>query len=156
MLGAAAVLGLGLPLKWHRWVWRQRRLEDAARLLKHKFPRLGDQLLGIVELARLESGLGGRSETLVRAAMGQAADAVKDKDFTQAVPQARHRAWAGAAAALAVLVVLAAVLVPEAAGNALIPLFPHRGRRWIVTRSPGWSRFRRRWWCRMRSRLIFR
>ena len=30
----AAVPGLGLPLKWHKWVWRQRRLEDAARLLR--------------------------------------------------------------------------------------------------------------------------
>ena len=119
MLGAAAVLGLGLPLKWHRWVWRQRRLEDAARLLRQKFPRLGDQLLGIVELARLESGLGGRSETLVKAAMHQAAEAVKDRDFRQAVPQARHRTWAWAAAGFLALVGTAAILAPEAARNAL-------------------------------------
>ncbi len=119
MLGAAAVLGLGLPLKWHRWVWRQRRLEDAARLLRRKFPRLGDQLLGIVELARLDSGLGGRSETLVRAAMHQAAEAVKDQDFRRAVPQARHGTWAWAVAGLLLLVGLAAGLAPEAARNAL-------------------------------------
>ena len=25
MLSGSAVLALGLPLKWHRWVWRQRR-----------------------------------------------------------------------------------------------------------------------------------
>ena len=30
LVAGAATLGLGLPLKWHRWVWRQRRLEDAA------------------------------------------------------------------------------------------------------------------------------
>jgi hypothetical protein len=53
LIAGAATLGIGLPLKWHRWVWRQRRLEDAARLLRRTFPRLGDQLLGIVELARL-------------------------------------------------------------------------------------------------------
>jgi hypothetical protein len=41
LLAGAATLGLGLPLKWHRWVWRQRRLEDSARLLRHKFPRPG-------------------------------------------------------------------------------------------------------------------
>ncbi len=52
LAAGAAALGLGVPLKWHRWVWRQRRLEDAARLLRRTFPRLGDQLLGIVELAR--------------------------------------------------------------------------------------------------------
>jgi hypothetical protein len=119
MLSAVAVLGLGLPLKWHRWVWRQRRLEDAARLLRQKFPRLGDQLLGIVELARLESGLGGRSETLVKAAMHQAAEAVKDRNFREAVPQARHRAWAWAASGFLALAGLAAILAPEAARNAL-------------------------------------
>ena len=31
----ALVPGLGLPLKWHKWVWRQRRLEDAAKLDKN-------------------------------------------------------------------------------------------------------------------------
>jgi len=86
LVAGVAVLGLGLPLKWHRWVWRQRRLEDAARLLRRTFPRLGDQLLGIVELARLESGSAGRSERLVQAAMDQAAAAVKDQDFQKVVP----------------------------------------------------------------------
>ena len=57
----AATLGIGLPVKWHRWVWRQRRLEDAARLLRRTFPRLGDQLLGIVELAHHEAATGGQS-----------------------------------------------------------------------------------------------
>jgi hypothetical protein len=41
LVGGALTLGLGLPLKWHRWVWRQRSLEDAARLLKRTFPALG-------------------------------------------------------------------------------------------------------------------
>ncbi|MGI9241187.1 MAG: hypothetical protein ACR2RV_10325, partial [Verrucomicrobiales bacterium] len=75
LLAGAAIPGLGLPLKWHRWVWRQRRLEDAARLLRWKFPMLGDQLLGIVELAKDDSQTG-RSERLVQAAMSQADEAV--------------------------------------------------------------------------------
>lgn len=119
LLGGAATLGVGLPWKWHRWVWRQRRLEDAARLLRRTFPRLGDQLLGIVELARVEQGEAGRSERLVQAAMAQAADAVKDKDFTHAVPDARHRQWAYAAIAVAVLMLVAFVAVSDAARNAL-------------------------------------
>lgn len=123
LVAGAATLGLGLPLKWHRWVWRQRRLEDAARLLKHTFPRLGDQLLGIVELARVDSGVAGRSERLVQAAMEQAAEAVKDRDFRQAVPEARHRQWACAAALVVVLVAAALILVPEAARNALARWF---------------------------------
>jgi hypothetical protein len=115
----AAVLGIGLPLKWHRWVWRQRRLEDAARLLRRTFPRLGDQLLGIVELARMEAGTGGRSERLVQAAMAQADEEVKDRDFRQAVPEARHRHWAMACGAAALLVVVVFGSVNEAAVNAL-------------------------------------
>ena len=43
---ASASLGFGicLPLKWHRWVWRTRHLSQAARLLRRKFPKIGDQL----------------------------------------------------------------------------------------------------------------
>lgn len=119
LIAGAAVLGLGLPLKWHRWVWRQRRLEDAARLLKRTFPRLGDQLLGIVELARMDAGPAGRSERLVQAAMEQAAEAVKDRDFTNAVPEAKHLQWGWAAGVAAVLTTAALTLVPEAAWNAM-------------------------------------
>ncbi|MDB6004470.1 MAG: hypothetical protein JWR15_1457 [Prosthecobacter sp.] len=119
LIAGAAVLGLGLPLKWHRWVWRQRSLEDAARLLKRTFPRLGDQLLGIVELAHVEAGSAGRSERLVQAAMEQAAEAVKDKDFTHAVPEAKHFQWGWAAGVTALLAVVALTLVPDAAWNAV-------------------------------------
>lgn len=111
-------LGLVLPLKWHRWVWKQRRLEDAARLLRRTFPRLGDQLLGIVELARAEDGAG-RSERLVQAAMAQAAETVKDADFTEAVPEDHHRAWGWAAGSIAAVAVAAFFLVPGAAWNAM-------------------------------------
>jgi len=119
LIAGAAVLGLGLPLKWHRWVWRQRSLEDAARLLKRTFPRLGDQLLGIVELAHVEAGSAGRSERLVQAAMEQAAEAVKDKDFSNAVPEAKHFQWGLAAGVTAMLAVAALTLLPDAAWNAL-------------------------------------
>lgn len=117
LIAGALTLGLGLPLKWHRWVWRQRQLEDAARLLRRTFPRLGDQLLGIVELSRHEDA--SRSERLVQAAMEQAADAVKDKDFTHAVPEAKHFQWGWAAGVTAMLAVAALAFVPDAAWNAM-------------------------------------
>jgi hypothetical protein len=131
LLAGAATLGLGLPLKWHRWVWRQRRLEDVARLLRLKFPRLGDQLLGIVELVRREEGASGRSERLVQAAIEQTAEAVKDRDFRQAVPRARHWQWGAAALAVVALSGLAFGLVSPAARNALA--------RWLMP----WSKTER-------------
>ncbi len=124
LIAGGAALGLGLPLKWHHWVWQQRRLEDAARLLRRTFPQLGDQLLGIVELARMDHAAAGRSERLVQAAMAQAADAVKDQDFTNAVPDARHRQWGWAAAGVVAFSVVAFALVNEAARNAFA--------RWIT------------------------
>lgn len=124
LLAGAAGPGLGLPLKWHRWVWRQRTLEAAAKLLRRKRPRLGDQLLGIVELARSEDGATGRSERLVRAAMAQAAEAVQGQDLSCAVPHARHRQWAWAAGTAAALVLVGFVLVSDAARNALA--------RWVM------------------------
>ncbi len=123
LIAGGATLGLGLPLQWHAWVWRQRRLEDAARLLRRTFPRLGDQLLGIVELSRMDHAAAGRSERLVEAAMAQAADAVKDQDFTHAVPNARHREWAWAAVGTAVVALLAFALVNDAARNAFARWF---------------------------------
>lgn len=123
MLLGATTLGLGLPLKWHRWVWQQRRLEDAARLLRRTFPRLGDQLLGIVELTRAES-THGRSERLVQAAMNQAADEVKDISFDEAVPDDTHRRWAWIAGSIGSVAITAFAIVPGAAWNALA--------RWIT------------------------
>jgi hypothetical protein len=120
LLAGASTLGLGVPLKWHRWVWRQRRLEDVARLLRLTFPRLGDQLLGMVELVRREEGTSGRSERLVQAAIAQTAESVKDRDFSGAVPKARHRQWALAAASVLGLAALAFATVSPAARNAFI------------------------------------
>jgi hypothetical protein len=124
LAAGAATLGLGLPLKWHRWVWRQRQLEDVARLLRITFPRLGDQLLGIVELVRMDQGSSGRSERLVQAAISQTAEAVKDRDFSNAVPHARHRQWGWAATSILGVVLLAFIVVTPAARNALL--------RWIA------------------------
>ena len=59
-----------LPLKYYKWVWRNRTLDGVARLLKHKFPRFGDHVLGIVELASNRSDQSS-SPALVAAAMRQ-------------------------------------------------------------------------------------
>src|SRR4051794_32553816 len=53
----------GVPLAVHRWVWRNRQLDQLARLLTRKHPHVGDQLLGIIELVRSDSEQA-RSRTL--------------------------------------------------------------------------------------------
>lgn len=126
LLAGTAGLGVWFPWKCHRWVWNTRGLEQVARLLRHGFPRLGDQLLGIIELAHSEREQE-RSGTLVRAAMQQVDAATRDKDFSAAVPHPRHRHWAWAVAVPAVLALLALTLVPAAGTNALARwLFPWR------------------------------
>ena len=70
LLAGSVGLGVFFPLKCHRWVWKTQRMENVARLLRHKFPRLGDQLLGIVELARSDSEQN-RSHTLTMTGPGK-------------------------------------------------------------------------------------
>ncbi len=120
VLLVAGSIGMAVlfPLKCHRWVWGTRRMEQVAILLKHKFPALGDQLLGIVELAQSEKELGS-STRLAQAAIQQVDAAVCERDFSDAVPYARHRFWATVVAVPAFLALLACAIVPAAGFNAL-------------------------------------
>lgn len=123
LLAGSFSLGILFPLKCHRWVWGTRQMEQVARLLKHKLPALGDQLLGVVELARNATVLGS-STTLAQAAIRHVDSLVKDRDFSDAVPQPRHRFWAAAAAVPLGLMLLALIVVPAAGSNAL--------QRWLL------------------------
>ncbi len=111
-------LAILFPLKCHRWVWGTRRMEQVAVLLKHRFPALGDQLLGIVELAHSDKDLGA-STRLAQAAIDQVDSVVRQKDFSDAVPRPRHRFWATTLAIPAVVMLLALAVVPAAGFNAM-------------------------------------
>jgi hypothetical protein len=118
--GLLVAAGLGcaiVPAAIHRWIWRNRRLEQLARLLSHTHPRVGDQLLGVIELVRSDTEQA-RSRALCEAAIEQVARDARQRDFRDAVPHPRHRLWVGLAAVpLAVALGLFA-LVPAAATNA--------------------------------------
>ena len=118
-------LGLAIWLPWvcHRWIWRSRRLEQVARMLKVNHPRLGDYLLGIIELVH-NNDFEGTSESLCRAALAQADRETADKDFTDSVPHPRHRRWALVVAVPLLLAVAALLIVPAAGSNAL--------QRWLM------------------------
>lgn len=111
-------LGLFFPLKCHRWIWGTRRMEQVAGLVRHTFPRLGDQLLGVVELAMSQQG-NTESSTLTRAAIAQVDDVIKDRDLSDAVPQPRHRLWLKVALVPTAVVLACLVVVPDAGANAL-------------------------------------
>jgi hypothetical protein len=103
-----------VPLALHRWVWRNRRLEQLARLLTRKHPHVGDQLLGIIELVRNDFEQA-RSRTLCVAAVRQVAEDAQKRDFRDSVPNPRHRLWTVCA------------VVPLAACVGLLALYPAAG-----------------------------
>jgi hypothetical protein len=117
-LFALALSGCAIvPLAMHRWIWRNRRLEQLARLLTRKHPHIGDQLLGIIELVRNDAEQA-RSRTLCEAAIEQVAHDAARRDFSDAVPNPRHRLWSGLVAVPAVVAIVLAAVYPAAAGNA--------------------------------------
>ena len=112
-----------LPLKYYKWVWRNRTLDGVARLLQHKFPRFGDHVLGIVELASNRSDRSS-SPALVTAAMRQVDEEVAKHNLVQAVPNPRHRRWALAVGLPLILVIIGTMIIPAPTRNSLV--------RWLV------------------------
>ena len=109
---------LFLPLKYYNWVWKHRQLEGIARLLQHKFPRFGDHVLGIVELASNRSDRSA-SRTLIEAAMYQVDEEVAKHNLAEAVPNPRHRQWVYAVLLPLILVVVGVAVIPATSRNAL-------------------------------------
>ncbi len=118
MLFAAAVASCAVvPVAFHRWIWSHRGLDSLARLIARRFPSLGDQLLGIVEIVRNQSEQE-RSRVLCEAAIRQVAEAAGRYELREAVPRPRHRLWAWLAAVPLALAVTLPLFVPAAAANA--------------------------------------
>jgi hypothetical protein len=113
----AAAATARIPWAGYRWVWRHRRLDQLARLLARKHPRVGDQLLGVIELVRNDFEQA-RSRALCEAAIREVARDAERRDFRDAVPNPRHRQWIllGAMPTVAAFALLA--VFPAAAANA--------------------------------------
>ncbi|WP_165219869.1 hypothetical protein [Aquisphaera insulae] len=122
LLFVAAWVGTArLPLAVYRWVWRNHRLDELARLLSHKYPLIGDQLLGIIELVRDDSEQA-RSRALCEAAVAQVAEDARRRDFRDGVPHPRHRLWLGILAVPAAICLGLLAACPQALSNSLARL----------------------------------
>lgn len=106
-----------LPRALYRWVWKNRTLDQLARLLRVREPAVGDQLLSVIELAE-NTAEQSRSRSLCAAAIKQVADSAKGRDFHEAAPPTRVRGLAFACAIAFVASALLMVLFPAAAQNA--------------------------------------
>jgi hypothetical protein len=117
LFAAAVASCAAIPVAFHRWIWSHRGLDRLARLIARRFPSLGDQLLGIVEIVRNQSEQQ-RSRALCEAAIRQVAESAGRYDLREAVPRPRHRLWAWLAAVPLALAVTLPLFVPAAAANA--------------------------------------
>jgi hypothetical protein len=101
-----------------RWVWKRRDLKALASLVQQRYGRLGDRLLGIVELANEERHNANFSPTLYHAAIHQVADEAKSCDFRQSVSTRGARKMAFGTAGLAVCLAAVFGVLPQAGWNA--------------------------------------
>ena len=118
-----AVLAVWLVVPWalHRWVWSNRTLDQLARLLRVREPNIGDQLLGVIELAESETEQA-RSRKLCEAAIEQVAESAKKRDLNEAAPETKLRLWSIALAAAGLIAISIAFLAGPAARNAFARL----------------------------------
>lgn len=116
-LGIAALCGL----EWtRRWVWHRRDLKALANLVQKKYRRLGDRLLGIVELANEQKHFSNFSPALYHAAIRQVAEEAANIDFGQSVSTARATKAASSTTALAVALLVGLAVLPTAGWNAFV------------------------------------
>jgi len=125
ILVAGVSLFAGFAPYWlHRWVWRQRRENQLARLIAKRYPGLGDRLLGVIELQNQQDSPDSLSPRLREAAMEAVAAETGRRKLEEALPPQHHRRWALAAMILAAVSAAAFTITPRAGLNAL--------QRWLL------------------------
>jgi hypothetical protein len=118
LAGTAAWVGAAAYWSKH-WLFKRRDLRALANLVQAQYRRLGDRLLGIVELTQEEHHTADFSPALYRAAIHQVATEAFAFDFTKAVRARLARRLVWTIAGLLALALLPALLVPAAAWNAV-------------------------------------
>ncbi len=124
LLGGVSLFTVFAPYWLYRWVWRQRRENQLARLIAKRYPGLGDRLLGVIELQNQQEDAGSLSPRLRQAAMEVVAAETGRRNLIDALPPQRHRMWMLAVMVLATAATALFVLTPRATLNAL--------HRWLL------------------------
>ena len=120
LLATGIGITLGSLVWWTaRWVFQRRDTRALARLVQRRYRRLGDRLLGIVELADEEKRPAIFSPSLYRAAIGQVAGEALKLDFKQTVNPRPARQRAVVAATLVAVAVVVWGIIPQAGWNTL-------------------------------------
>ena len=96
-MAGVSLFAVFAPYWLHRWVWRQRRETQLARLIAKRYPGLGDRLLGVIELQDQAGNADTLSPRLREAAMEAVAIETGNRKLEEALPPQRHRRWALAA-----------------------------------------------------------
>jgi hypothetical protein len=124
LAGGVSLFAVFAPYWLHRWVWKQRREAQLARLIARRYPGLGDRLLGVIELQNQEGSPDSLSPRLREAAMAAVAAETGRRQLDDALPPQKHRRWSLAALGFACLATLAFTLTPRAGLNAF--------QRWLM------------------------
>ena len=106
-----------------RWIWGRRSIRALAVIVQKRYRRLGDRLLGIVELADPTARPSSYSPELCHAAIAQVAGEASSFDFQQAAGDRQPRRCLLAFLSLGIVVAGVAVVTPEASWNALLRWF---------------------------------
>jgi hypothetical protein len=119
-LAGLAVLALAVVAWSRNWIWQRRDQRALANLVQKQFRKLGDRLLGIVELANEAQRPAYFSPALYEAAINQVAAEARGYNFREAVAVQPVHTRGTALLALLAVILAAAVAVPAAFWNSLL------------------------------------
>ena len=124
LAAGTSLFAIFAPYWINRWILKNRKENQIARLISQKFPRLGDRLLGVLELSDQNESESTLSPALRAAATRDVAAAAAKRDFTNALPTNRNRSGILTVSILFFLVIAAFIALPKAGVNAL--------QRWLM------------------------
>lgn len=124
LIGGVSLFAFFVPIFLRRWIWGHRSDSQLARLISHRYPGLGDRLLGVVELRSQLADGESLSPALREAAMRNVNREAKNQNLQGALPISRQGRWSAIVVGLFAIAFVSLMLAPQAGMNAL--------KRWLL------------------------